>query len=164
MPDPITPAEAAAYASLRRAVVSIRLNLGRRVQESGGITLVQFEILFLLEQSPNGLRMHEIADAVGVSRSGLTYQVGQMEQAGWVRRTHSESNSRAVVAALTDAGHERIAGLQELHLQFLRERAFGPLSEDELKTMTSIFQRIAASVSATPDTHVARQEGGAENE
>lgn len=73
MPEPITQAELAAYASLKRAIVSIRLNLGQQMQRMGGISLVQFEILFLLEQSPDGLRMHELAEAVGVTRSGLTY-------------------------------------------------------------------------------------------
>lgn len=147
MPEPITQAELAAYASLKRAIVSIRLNLGQQMQRMGGISLVQFEILFLLEQSPDGLRMHELAEAVGVTRSGLTYQVGQMEQAGWVRRASSATNARAVIASLTDAGRERVTRLQEQHLEFVRERAFGLLSEEELAMMTSIFQRIAAGAS-----------------
>lgn len=148
MPAPITVTELAAYSTLKRAVVSIRLNLGRKIQEIAGISLVQFEILFLLEQSPEGLRMHELADAVGVSRSGLTYQIGQLEQAGWVQRVSSASNLRAVTAMLTDAGRERVAGLQEQHFEFVRERAFGLLTEDELGVMTSIFQRIADGASA----------------
>ena len=82
MPESITSTELAAYAALKRAIVSVRLNLGNQIQRLGGISLVQFEILFMLEQSPEGLRMHELAEAVGVTRSGLTYQIGQMEQAG----------------------------------------------------------------------------------
>lgn len=144
MPDAITPVELAAYSALKQAVVSIRLNLGAHLSTVGSISLVQFEILFLLEQSPNGLRMHEIADAIGLSRSGLTYQIGQMEQAGLVQRSAGESNSRAVVAHLTDAGRKRIKDLQQKHFAFVRQRAFGLLSEEELRTMTVIFQRIAA--------------------
>ncbi|MCA0347565.1 MAG: MarR family transcriptional regulator [Actinobacteria bacterium] len=147
MPEAITPTELAAYATLKRAIVSIRLNLGKQMQQLGGISLVQFEILFMLEQSPDGLRMHELAEAVGVTRSGLTYQIGQMEQAGWVQRIGSPTNARAVTATLTDAGLERVARLQEQHLEFVRERAFGLLSEDELAMMTSIFRRIAAGAS-----------------
>jgi DNA-binding MarR family transcriptional regulator len=144
MPDVITPVELAAYAALKQAVVSVRLNLGKHLRHLGGVSLVQFEILFLLEHSPGGLRMHEIAEAVGLSRSGLTYQVGQLEELGWVRRSQGESNSRAVVATLTEAGRERVSGLQDEHFAFVRGRAFGLLSEDELLLMTSILQRIAA--------------------
>ncbi|MFV0432576.1 MAG: MarR family winged helix-turn-helix transcriptional regulator [Leucobacter sp.] len=147
MPAPITSTELAAYSTLKRAIVSIRLNLGKQIQKFGGLSLVQFEILLFLEQSPEGLRMHELAEAVGVSRSGLTYQVGQLEQAGWVQRVGSASNSRAVIATLTDAGRERVAGLQERHFEFVRERAFGLLSDEELSLMTSIFQRIADGAS-----------------
>lgn len=70
-----------------------------------------------------------------------------MEQAGWVRRASSATNARAVIASLTDAGRERVTSLQEQHLEFVRERAFGLLSEEELAMMTSIFQRIAAGAS-----------------
>lgn len=143
MPAPISPTELAAYSALKRAIVSIRLNLGRQMQQMGGISLVQFEILFLLEQSPDGLRMHELAEAIGVTRSGLTYQIGQMEQVGWVQRASGVSNARAVIATLTDAGRARVSILQEQHFEFVRQRAFGLLSEDELSTMVSILQRIA---------------------
>lgn len=148
MHDPITSTELAAYSTLKQAIVSIRLNLAKRMQEIGSISLVQFEILFLLEQSSEGLRMHELAEAVGISRSGLTYQVGQLERAGWVQRISGTSNSRAVIAILTDAGRERVDGLQERHFEFVRERAFGLLSDEELQIMTSIFQRIADGSSA----------------
>lgn len=144
MSHAITPVELAAYSALKQAVVSIRMNLGKHLWRLADISLVQFEILFLLERSPDGLRMHQIAEAVGLSRSGLTYQIGQMEEAGWVQRTSGDTNSRAVIATLTDAGRERIESLQEQHFAFVREQAFGLLSEDELRLMTSILQRIAA--------------------
>ena len=156
MPESITSTELAAYAALKRAIVSVRLNLGNQIQRLGGISLVQFEILFMLEQSPEGLRMHELAEAVGVTRSGLTYQIGQMEQAGWVQRIGSPTNARAVTAILTDVGRERVARLQEQHLEFVRERAFGLLSEEELAMMTSIFQRIAAGASGEAPAEIVR--------
>lgn len=155
MPESITSTELAAYAALKRAIVSVRLNLGNQIQRLGGISLVQFEILFMLEQSPEGLRMHELAEAVGVTRSGLTYQIGQMEQAGWVQRIGSPTNAR-VTAILTDVGRERVARLQEQHLEFVRERAFGLLSEEELAMMTSIFQRIAAGASGEAPAAIVR--------
>ena len=46
---------------------------------------MQFKVLARLGlDSPTGsLRMTELADEVVYSRSGLTYQAGQMEKAGW---------------------------------------------------------------------------------
>lgn len=141
----------AAYSTFKRAIVAIRTTMGRRMQRLGGISLAQFEILLVLEQTPQGMRMHEVAETVGVSRSGLTYQIGQMEKLGWVQRVSDPENSRAVVATLTDAGKERVTGLQEHHFQLVRERIFGLLDESELKLVTSIMQRIAASASQEMD-------------
>ena len=150
----ITPVELAAYATMKRAIVSIRLSLGKQAQELGGISLVQFEILLMLEQSERGLRMHELADAVGISRSGLTYQVGQLEKAGWVLReggTGGAAGSRAVIAVLTDAGRAHILGLQERHFEFVRERVFGRLAQDEIEQLSAMFQRIADGSGEQPE-------------
>lgn len=144
MSEPISQAELEAYAALKQAIASIRLNLGKHLQGLGGISLVQFEILFLLEQAQEGLRMHEIAEAIGHSRSGLTYQITQMEEQGWVQRSSGLSNARAVIATLTPAGMARVRELQDEHFAFVRRRAFGLLSEEELGVMTSILRRISS--------------------
>ena len=47
--------------------------------------------------------MSDLADVIIVSRSGLTYQVTQLEQAGLVRRAKSPSDDRGVLAILTPA-------------------------------------------------------------
>lgn len=146
MTEENTPAEFVVFATMKRAVTSIRLNLGAQLRRLTGLSLVQFEILLFLEQSPGGLRMHELADAVGLSRSGLTYQVGQLEERGWVRRVPDERNPRAVTAVLTDAGRGYFSGLQQQHLTSVREHAFSGLTTDDLATMSRIFTKIAASV------------------
>lgn len=146
MSEVIVSAELAAYSALKQTIASVRLNLGKHVRDLAGVSLVQLEILFLLEQFSEGLRMHEIAEAIGLSRSGLTYQVGQLEELGWVQRSQGKANSRAVVATLTDAGLERVLGLQDQHFRFVRERIFGLFTEEELLLMTSVFRRIAATL------------------
>ncbi|MER5220717.1 hypothetical protein [Streptomyces flaveus] len=49
-----------------------------------------------------GMRMNGLADALHNSKSGPTYQIGQLKKAGRVRRRRCSSDVRATYAALTD--------------------------------------------------------------
>lgn len=48
------------------------------------------------------MRMNGLADALHNSKSGPTYQIGQLKKAGRVRRRRCSSDVRATYAALTD--------------------------------------------------------------
>jgi len=64
--------------------------------------------------------MTDLAGALYTSMSGLTYQVAQLEKAGLVRRTSPPADVRGVVAALTDAGRERLAQAAPGHVAAVR--------------------------------------------
>ena len=91
---------------------------------------MQFKVLARLGlDSPTGsLRMTELADEVVYSRSGLTYQAGQMEKAGWVERGPSPDDDRGVTVTITDAGRERLAKALPGHVEVLRELLFATLT------------------------------------
>ncbi len=95
------------------------------------------------------MRMHELADTIGISRSGLTYQIARLERHGWVERSSEAGNARAVIARLTDAGRERAASMQREHLSFVKERIFGRLSEEEIRLLLVVFRKIAEGADST---------------
>ncbi|WP_280431280.1 MarR family winged helix-turn-helix transcriptional regulator, partial [Nocardia brasiliensis] len=66
--------------------------LNRRIEqqlkEDAHLSHTQYEVLVRLEDAPgDALRMTELSAALFTSKSGLTYQIGQLEKAGFVRRT-----------------------------------------------------------------------------
>jgi DNA-binding MarR family transcriptional regulator len=55
------------------------------------------------------------------SKSGLTYQVGQLEKAGFVRRCGCPNDERGIVAVLTEAGWRKLREAAPGHAALVRE-------------------------------------------
>ena len=89
-----------AYFALMDVAGLLRHKVEQQLRAAADLTYVQFKVLARLGlDSPTGsLRMTELADEVVYSRSGLTYQAGQMETAGWVERAPSPDDDRGVTA------------------------------------------------------------------
>src|SRR4249919_1931895 len=103
--------------------VSHRLDriIEQQLRQDAGLSHAQYEILARLESAPGGqLRMSELADVVIVSRSGLTYQVSQLERAGLVRRVRCATDERGVLAVLTGAGRAALHRAAPGHVRLVR--------------------------------------------
>src|SRR4029077_9650063 len=69
--------------------------LDQRVGQDAGLAEPQHEILVRRAAAPGGeLRMSDLAGALYTSRSGVTYQITQLEKAGLVRRGSSPGDVR----------------------------------------------------------------------
>jgi DNA-binding MarR family transcriptional regulator len=64
--------------------------------------------------------MSELADVIIVSRSGLTYQVTQLERAGLVRREKDADDERGVLAVLTADGRTALLRAAPGHVRVVR--------------------------------------------
>lgn len=105
--------------------VSTILNrqVDQRLKTQAGVTQPQYEVLVQLSEAPGGeLRMAELAAAAMTSRSRLTYQVDQLEKARLIRRSSCPTDERGVVAALTEAGWDKLRQTAPGHAGFVRER------------------------------------------
>jgi len=103
--------------------VSHRLDrvIEQQLRQDAGLSHAQYEILSRLESAPGGrLRMSELADVIIVSRSGLTYQVGQLERAGLVRREKDATDERGVLAVLTAGGRAALLRAAPGHVRVVR--------------------------------------------
>src|SRR2546430_14106198 len=75
--------------------------LDQRLRTETGLAYAQYEILLRLSRTPGRrLRMSELADQVVTTRSGLTYQVTQLEKTGLAPRRHRPSHAPAGSAPL----------------------------------------------------------------
>ncbi|HUR09406.1 MAG TPA: MarR family transcriptional regulator [Nonomuraea sp.] len=129
-----------------RAFLSTSHLLERRIEEqlkaTAGLTHPQYEILVRLADSPGRqMRMTELARGVVVSKSALTYQIGQLERAGLVERTTCPSDERGVLAVLTEAGVSCLERVAPGHLGVVRAYLIDRLTRGELEAMTTAMRR-----------------------
>ncbi|WP_410617070.1 MarR family winged helix-turn-helix transcriptional regulator [Amycolatopsis sp. lyj-109] len=110
--------------------------LDQQLKQDSGISHLQYVILARLSGAPDReLRMAELACAVSNSKSGLTYQISQLERAGLVRRRACESDPRAVYAVLTDEGITLLEEAAPGHVALVRELLIDVLTPDQLHAL-----------------------------
>src|SRR5439155_1759943 len=68
--------------------------LDAELEHDAGIPLRWYDALVHLEETPDGLRMNELAERILYSKSGFTRVVDRMEEAGLVRRVRPKNDRR----------------------------------------------------------------------
>ncbi|SNX65339.1 MarR family transcriptional regulator [Streptomyces sp. TLI_55] len=110
--------------------------LDQQLKDDVGITHLQYEILVRLEAAPDReMRMSALADALFHTKSGLTYQIGQLEKAGLVNRRSCPSDTRAVYAVLTAAGRRMLERAAPGHVALVRELLIDVLTPEQLTSL-----------------------------
>jgi DNA-binding MarR family transcriptional regulator len=89
--------------------------------------------------------MFELADAVHLSRSGLTRMVDRLEREGLLQRRRGERDPRQVFAAITEQGLKRLAVTTPTHLEGVRERFLDKVSRDQLQQLARIWRPLLES-------------------
>lgn len=107
--------------------------LDQQLRHDAGLSHLQYLILARLSAAPDGaLRMTELAGSLANTKSGLTYQVEQLEKAGLVCRSTCAYDTRGVIAALTDAGRRRLEEAAPGHVAAVRELFIDILTPEQL--------------------------------
>ncbi|PKW14684.1 MarR family winged helix-turn-helix transcriptional regulator [Saccharopolyspora spinosa] len=128
--------EMAAWNAFVEASNLIARRIEQQLREQAGLSHPQYEILVRLAAEPGGeLRMTELAQRVVTSKSGLTYQVAQLEKAGLVRRRTCDTDDRGVVAGLTGAGREKLRATAPGHVELVRANLIDVLDRDQLRAI-----------------------------
>ena len=148
-----------AYFALMDSAALLRHRVEQQLRSAADLTYVQFKVLARLGlDSPTGsLRMTELADEVVYSRSGLTYQAGQMESVGLVERKPSLDDDRGVVVSITEAGRARLAEALPGHVEVLRELLFEPLTGEDVASLTALLEPVLDHMRAKPPRSAGRR-------
>jgi DNA-binding MarR family transcriptional regulator len=147
-----------AYFALIEVVGLLRHAVEAQLREAGDLTYVQFQLLARLGSTPTGsLRMTDLADGVVLSRSGLTYQAGLLEQAGLVDRTPSPDDERSITVTITAAGRELVDRVLPGHAAVVRQLLFEPLSHDDAAALGALLAPVRDHMRATPPRSAARR-------
>ena len=117
--------------------------LDQQLRQESGLSHAQYEILVRLAAAGGELRMTDLAGALYTTKSGLTYQITQLEKAGLVRRSASPGDVRGVVAALTDAGRQRLAQAAPGHVAAVRRLLIDVLTAEQLSAVANGLGEVA---------------------
>lgn len=108
------------------------------------LSLAAYDVLVQLAEAPERrLRMTELADAVLLSRSGVTRLVDRLERVGLVTRSRVREDGRGVAATLTDRGLERVRRASHTHQDGVVRHFTERLDDAELAALRRISQRLA---------------------
>jgi DNA-binding MarR family transcriptional regulator len=148
---PLDAQEFAAYMALKDVAALLEHGVEQQLREDGGIGGAQFGILARLSGASNQqMRMTDLADSLVYSRSGLTYQVGQLEKAGLIARMPGETDERSVLVELTPTGRELLDRVLPGHLEVVRRLFLQWLSRDEIVTMKDLLGRLLDDMRTAP--------------
>ena len=143
----LSPEERAAWSGFIRAHASIVKDLDADLRDAHGLPLSSFDVLVQLSLAPDDrMQMHKLAEAVHISRSGLTRLVDRLERQGLIARHKGERDPRQVFACITSAGLERLAETTPTHLAGVRKRFLERLTRTQMSQLTAVWNRLLGSV------------------
>jgi DNA-binding MarR family transcriptional regulator len=129
-----------AFLSATRALMDA---LDRELQRDAGMPHAYYEILVRLSEAPDHtLRMSDLADACGSSRSRLSHAVARLEANGWVRRAEVPSDRRGQLAVLTEKGFATLAAAAPGHVEGVRTHLFDALTPQQVNALRAISEAV----------------------
>jgi DNA-binding MarR family transcriptional regulator len=131
-----------AWVSLLEAHATLMRQLEVDLARASGLALADFDVLAQLANAGGELRMTELAARALISRSGMTRRVARLVDEGLVRRVNADSDRRAVVVALTDAGVARLSETAPVHLRGVSELFVERLDDQELVVLKSALDKV----------------------
>lgn len=129
------------------ATTTLRERLSRELQEAHGISLVEYEILVRLSETPGRRqRMSVLAEHTMASRSRLTHQVDSMTRRGLLAREQCAEDRRGQLAVMTEAGWDLLVAAAPTHVAGVRRYLVDTLSAEDLRHLGRSCQAIIAAV------------------
>jgi DNA-binding MarR family transcriptional regulator len=109
-----------------------------------GLSLTGFEALRRIAEAPGErATMGEVADALGLSRPGVTSTVNRLVADGLVLRERCGSDKRLLHARLTPAGRERVEAAAHTHDDLVSHLL--TLLGDDAAVVTDALARVSAA-------------------
>ena len=135
--------ELAAWRNFLRAHAHVTRALERELVAEQRLSLAAYDVLVQLAEAPGRrLRMTDLADAVLLSRSGVTRLVDRLERAGLVARERTTDDGRGVVATLTECGLDRLRQASVTHLDGIVRHFVAKLDSEGLAELGALTEQL----------------------
>lgn len=141
----------AAYFTLTEVGSLLEQAVAQQLRDEGDLSPIQFKILAGLDATPGGARrMTDIADQIVYSRSGFSYQAGQLEQRGLIARTPAKDDERSTLIHLTDAGRELLNRVMPEHVALVKRLVFDVMPPSGLDDLQRALGPVRDRLRAAP--------------
>ncbi|WP_430591688.1 MarR family winged helix-turn-helix transcriptional regulator [Humidisolicoccus flavus] len=146
----MTPVEAAqavareqqlrAWRSYFEATAMLTAELDRLLRKDCGFGHAEFNILLMLNEAPGGtLRMGDLAREIAFQPGRLTYQIGILEDRGWVRRERDADDGRVTNAFITDLGRSTLRKARPKHARHVDSLFLNFVDDANAATLIDLF-------------------------
>ena len=137
------PEEFRAWSGFLRTHARLVRELDEELRAEHGMPLGTFDVLIQLSRAPDArLRMRDLADAIVLSRSGLTRLVDRLERDGLVRREKCGDDARGSWAVLTPEGRRALDEATPTHLGGVRRRFLSALDDKDRARLGELWERL----------------------
>lgn len=135
-----------AWRAFLHAHAAVTDRLAAELESAHGLSLAHYDVLIQLANAPRRrLRMRGLAEAVLLSRSGLTRLIDRMELEGLVQREPCLGDARGVETVLTDAGLAVLIRAAPTHLAGVGRHVTALLTQAELQLLATVMARLATA-------------------
>jgi DNA-binding MarR family transcriptional regulator len=111
------------------------------------LSLAEYDVLLQLAEAPGRrLRMHQIADRVLLSRSGVTRLIDRLVRDGSVERDPCITDARGAEAVLTEAGLRRLRTASLTHLRGIKDHFVEAIAPDDLAAVDRAMRDVVATI------------------
>ncbi|WP_207312167.1 MarR family winged helix-turn-helix transcriptional regulator [Lentzea alba] len=110
-----------AWRAYRALTLLMEDTLDQQLRRDAGISHMYYSVLVFLTEAPGGrLRMTDLAEALKIARSRLTYTISRMADDGLVRREGDPSDRRGQFAVVTAVGRSTLERAAPGHVATVR--------------------------------------------
>lgn len=139
-----TPDEQRAWIGMLRVHADLVARLDAELRADHGLTLSEYDTLIHLSKFVDPIRMGELADAVVLSRSGLSRLVERLERSGLVERQRASEDGREILASITSRGLRKLAEATPTHLEGVRHHFLEPLGAGKPRQLARAWRAVLA--------------------
>lgn len=148
-PTPRTP-HGEAWGALARTHAAIAGRLQEALAASDFPPLPWYEVLATVAEAPEQrMRMGELAEALVITRGGLTKLVDRLIKAGLMERTFCETDRRVSYATLLPAGLDLLSEMRPVVVAELQIAFAANLSDRQADELRDTLERVRSSACGT---------------
>jgi DNA-binding MarR family transcriptional regulator len=122
--------------------------LDEALQRATGLELRTYDVLLHVSEGEGGRRMGELAEAVVMSKSGLTALVDRLEADGLLERQPDPSDRRATRICLTSQGVAAYEAAAAHHREIVHGLFFEHVTTDEAAAIHTALERVLSRLDA----------------
>jgi DNA-binding MarR family transcriptional regulator len=145
--------EQRAWRSLLTMQDDLSAFIDRRLRTRCGLSHADYQVLAHLSEAPDRrLRSFELGELLRWDKSRLSQHLSRMQTRGLVTRERAETDQRGAVVTITAKGSDLIEAAAPRHVADVRDALIDQLTAAELRTLTTIGDKVRDRLAALEQT------------